>query len=210
MKIAHWKLNDNAANTTVADFTGNYPGVCSVNTDTISVAGKIDRALDMNSANRRVVVGAVSETIKTISLWFSFDTSQSSDKKFLGLDGQTSAGTAGVDGTTDTIELKADFTASTVYVDAVEATLIPDTGFHMVTIVDTAGLTLTDFRFGDSAAIGHFNGTMDNVMLFDNVLSASQIRTLYRDGVVPFFRSRYSGNSAFRLLRRRFSPNSSF
>lgn len=55
-----------------------------------------------------------------------------------------------------------------------------------------------------------FDGKLDNIILFDSILSASQMRALYRDGAVPFFRSRYSGNSAFRLLRRRFSPNSSF
>lgn len=55
-----------------------------------------------------------------------------------------------------------------------------------------------------------FDGKLDNIMLFDSILSASEIRKLYQDGAVPFFRSRYSGNSAFRLPRRRFSPNSSF
>ena len=60
------------------------------------------------------------------------------------------------------------------------------------------------------SASATFDGKLDNIILFDSILSASQIRSLYRDGAVPFFRSRYSGNSAFRLLRRRFSPNSSF
>ena len=53
------------------------------------------------------------------------------------------------------------------------------------------------------------NGLIDNVIIYDHALSASEVLQLYHDGV-PFFRSRYSGNSAFRLLRRRFSPNSSF
>ncbi len=55
-----------------------------------------------------------------------------------------------------------------------------------------------------------FDGVLDNGMLFDSILPQSTIRQLYRDGTVPFFRSRYSGNSAFRLPRRRLSPNSSF
>ncbi len=54
------------------------------------------------------------------------------------------------------------------------------------------------------------NGLIDNVIIYDHALSASEVLQLYRDGAVPFFRSRYSGNSAFRLPRRRFSPNSSF
>ena len=55
-----------------------------------------------------------------------------------------------------------------------------------------------------------FDGKLDNIMLFDSILSASEIRKLYQDGAVPFVRSRYSGNSAYRLPRKRFSPNSSF
>jgi len=34
--IAHWKCNDDAANTTVTDDRGNYDGTSEVNTDTIS------------------------------------------------------------------------------------------------------------------------------------------------------------------------------
>lgn len=68
-----------------------------------------------------------------------------------------------------------------------------------------------NFYIGNNAGTNAtFDGKLDNVMLFDNILSASEIRKLYHDGAVPFFRARYSGNSAYRLLRRRFSPNSSF
>ena len=70
---------------------------------------------------------------------------------------------------------------------------------------------------GENLSIGNnvgttatFDGKLDNIILCNNILSASEMRKLYRDGAVPFFRSRYSGNSAFRLPRRRFSPNSSF
>ncbi len=85
---------------------------------------------------------------------------------------------------------------------------------------DASGLTFNDWTSGDELFLGandsdgtannHYAGKIDNVMIFDKALTTEQVRTLYRDGTVPFFRSRYSGNSAFRLLRRRFSPNSSF
>lgn len=62
----------------------------------------------------------------------------------------------------------------------------------------------------NAATTATFDGILDNIILFDAILSASDMRGKYRDGAVPFFRSRYSGNSAYRLPRRRFSPNSSF
>ncbi len=57
--IAHYKLNDNAADTVVADTSGNSRnGVASVNTDTagFSVAGQINESLDF--ATTRIVTVA--------------------------------------------------------------------------------------------------------------------------------------------------------
>jgi len=48
--VAQWKMNDNAANTTVAELGGLYNGVLNVNTDTKTIAGKIDTALDFNGS----------------------------------------------------------------------------------------------------------------------------------------------------------------
>ena len=44
--VAHWKMNDNAADTTVATSVGTYTGTWSRNTSLDSVAGKINTALD--------------------------------------------------------------------------------------------------------------------------------------------------------------------
>jgi len=45
--VAHYKLNDNAADTVVIDSKTGVNGVCSANTDTISGAGKINETLVM-------------------------------------------------------------------------------------------------------------------------------------------------------------------
>ena len=55
--VAQWKLNDNAANTDVADASGNgHGGTCSVNTSTAHATGKLDGALDFNG-DRYVTIG---------------------------------------------------------------------------------------------------------------------------------------------------------
>ncbi len=84
-------------------------------------------------------------------------------------------------------------------------------------LTDTAGIGTIDDDSAETLIIGNssantrtFDGLIDNVTIYDNALSASDVLQLYQDGAVPFFRSRYSGNSAVRLPRRRFSPNSSF
>ncbi|HPD48623.1 MAG TPA: phage tail protein [Anaerohalosphaeraceae bacterium] len=50
--VAHYQLNDNAANTTVADASGNgHTGTASRNTSSMTVAGKINSALAFNGTD---------------------------------------------------------------------------------------------------------------------------------------------------------------
>ena len=44
--IAHYKMNDDEADTVVVDSAGSNNGTCSVNTDTINTTGKINGTLD--------------------------------------------------------------------------------------------------------------------------------------------------------------------
>jgi len=56
MLVAHWKLNDDAADTDVVDATGNgHTGTASANTSTLTVTGKIDAGLEFITASSRYV-----------------------------------------------------------------------------------------------------------------------------------------------------------
>jgi len=49
--VAHWKMNDNAADHVIADSSGNnLNGTSQVNTNTMTVAGKINTALEFDGA----------------------------------------------------------------------------------------------------------------------------------------------------------------
>jgi hypothetical protein len=54
--IAHWKMNDNAASTTVADSEGSHNGTAQQNTNLISVAGKTTTALSFNGSSDYIIV----------------------------------------------------------------------------------------------------------------------------------------------------------
>ena len=54
--VGHWLMNDDLATTAVLDTTGVNDGVLNVNTDTISVAGKINKALDFDGVDDYVNV----------------------------------------------------------------------------------------------------------------------------------------------------------
>lgn len=58
--LAHYKLNDNEPNTTIVNSKGTN-GDANVNTNTISVDGVINKALDFNSAN-----GNLNQTFQTM------------------------------------------------------------------------------------------------------------------------------------------------
>ncbi len=72
--IAHWKMDDNAANTTVTDSSiNNLHGTMSVNTSTASVSGKDGTALDIANT-RSIDIDSPSPKLTgltnfTVSMW---------------------------------------------------------------------------------------------------------------------------------------------
>lgn len=97
--IAWWKMNDNAASATVVDETGNHNGTYKdsggdLNTETGSVAGKINNSLDFDGTDEYVEIADHADftpalTPFSISVWVYMHAAQDFD--FL------SKGAAGVD-----------------------------------------------------------------------------------------------------------------
>ena len=56
--VAHWKMNDNAADKIVLDSFGDYHGTNIANTADKSVAGKINTALDFDGVNDYVTISS--------------------------------------------------------------------------------------------------------------------------------------------------------
>lgn len=59
--IHHWKLNDDAANTTVADSVGSATGTSTTNTSTLTATGVVSKALSFNGTTQRVDFGHISD-----------------------------------------------------------------------------------------------------------------------------------------------------
>jgi len=71
--LLHWKMNDNAANTTVVDNIGGYNGTARANTSSKTVAGKINNALQFTAQGDYITspqLPAVSNP--TFSMWLNF------------------------------------------------------------------------------------------------------------------------------------------
>ncbi len=75
----HYKMNDNAATTTVADAgTGNNPAIASANTSVLTSAGKIGPGFHFDGATQKIDLGSLIGKVKTddvgaVSFWFKSD-----------------------------------------------------------------------------------------------------------------------------------------
>lgn len=182
MIIAHWKLNDNVASTTVLDGVGSSNGVYTdnatgVNTSTGTVASKsgVGTGLDFDT-DEWVNVGNQAGSVKSISLWCNPDAVNVTGH-LIDLNGtdyikQTNA-TLSVGGFAGSTEV--------IYVDgAVGATLTAN--WHHVVVTATAAFTAGDLDIGRLEGSEYFNGLIDNVMLFDTTLNIDQVKALYHGG----------------------------
>jgi len=182
MIVAHWKLNDNAASSTVPDDLGGSDGTytdlaAAVNTSTGSVASNsnVGTALDLDT-DEWIDVGNQGSSIKTISIWCNPDAVNVTDY-LIDLNGTDYItivnGTVTVNG----------FAASTevIHVDGVIASVVT-ANWHHVVITATSGFTASDLDIGRLEGSGYFNGLIDNVMLFDTPLNIDQIKSLYGAG----------------------------
>ena len=83
--LAHYKLDDDAANTTVADSSGNAnTGTSTANTSSMSVTGQIDSALQFDAGSSEEISVSnfeivSSDTDRSISLWTKVSDGQTSE-----------------------------------------------------------------------------------------------------------------------------------
>ncbi len=77
--VAWWKLNDNAANTTVVDSAGSNTGTSSANTEDMTTVGRVNNALLFDGTDDEVNVGSDSSIDNlfvggaTVSIWLLSD-----------------------------------------------------------------------------------------------------------------------------------------
>lgn len=205
--VAHYKMNDNAASTTVVDSSGNsYNGTASVNTDTLTTTGKINSAL-IFSGNQSIDFGnsswnsvfdnnsfSISFWIKSIGSYgaiFSKDTSYSRGFSFW-LNG---AGSFIWDnpGVGD----NQYFFSSGDLNDWSYITLTYDSNSKKVTFWKNGiiignytgnGLASGTANFIISGRIWNvtmdnwFNGSIDDFRIYNRVLTQNDIKTLYNSG----------------------------
>ena len=123
--------------------------------------------------------GDVGAGIQTISFWMKTD--DATDIKILNIDGTDQIE---IDGTGNI--LATSFPSATIYVDGSVSAAV-DTSWHFVTITDSTGVSASTFQIGQVAS-SFFDGIIDEVRIYNRVLSVDEIGRLYDLGNVEYVR----------------------
>lgn len=206
--IAHYKLNDNAANTTIVDSTGNSNGTLNGgnNTADLSIAGKINSTLLLDGVSDYVDTGLVWPGGKqgAISLWLKRDNSGTDDvcvgsmhsgggRFYVGVNPSGYIGTgigsntflthhSGITATTGVwFHVVVTFDGSTVeiYVDGNLKHSGSQSGEPNTVQPAYIG---TINNTGTPSSTYFFNGSVDDLRFFSRKLSYMEVQALYASG----------------------------
>jgi uncharacterized repeat protein (TIGR02543 family) len=206
--VGHWKMNDDATNTTVVDSSGNgNDGTAQQNTSVLHTDGKINGALTFDGTTDYVDCGDIDIGTgpRTFAAWVKAD-STSGVSTIIGKDtggATTEAGWLYQSSSTILWKLRNPAGSSI----RMFTTTLTTGGWHfLVATYDTTDMHVYfDGVLDDGPLLGavpdsvpdnsiplqigargngtyKFNGTIDNIMIFDRALTIEEIELLYNEG----------------------------
>lgn len=197
--IAQWKMNDNAADAVVVDSVGTNTGTAQANTDTLTTNGIINSALMFNGSSDYVALshqlnltGAVA---RSVSLWINPQTVAGADRSLIcwGINETLTAFDLILQQNGDRLYLfnnSADVYANIALVaeswqhcavtyDGTDIMLY----FNGTQIASAAVALNTAYTVptigGNGIAGAAFNGSLDDIRIYDVALSSNQVYALY-------------------------------
>jgi hypothetical protein len=228
--IGHWKMNDNAANTTVIDSSGSsHNGTAQQNTNVLYTAGKINGALTFNGTTDYVAIGDIIGTgAYTKVAWVKLESSTmayghnilsgSPSQAFWAPNWYGNKLSAGHNSVWNQVQDSENLVPGAWYFVAVtyDATAQTLTLYKNGTPVATGATTtpqpLTELSIGryDNTAT-YLKGSIDNVMLFNRALTGNEIAALYNAGAGTETMPEYTTcNSEYSANGWSIDPNENF
>ena len=208
--IAHYKMNDDAASTVVLDSSGSNDGAATVNTDTISIAGTINKAFNLDGSSENIDVpddaslDMSSVDGFTIALWIKPNTALTSTDALVSK--ATNGSTKGYEfllANTNKLDLiigdgsaNSDIRSiQTITFDVWQHVAVTwdagtgDTIFYINGTSEAAQTSKTSIlndtkvlELGARFSSQFFNGAMDDVRIYNKILSGTEISTIYNSG----------------------------
>lgn len=129
--------------------------------------GKLGQGLGFDGVDDYVDVGNTGKTINSVAFWMKAD--DNTNRGIMKLNGS-----ANITINASSQIVATGFTSPTIYVDGVVGTLIPDTGWHHVLITTGTGISVSTLEIGRSSGSNFFLGTLDDIRMYNRVLSGSE------------------------------------
>jgi hypothetical protein len=196
--LAHYPMDDNAANTTVADISGNARhGTAARNTSLLTTTGKLDSALNSNGTTDAIDLGAdfIGTDDCSVAFWFRLSGWGGANKGYFCDNGKfriyiesttlriVSNGSAGalfavplvlsLSTTYHVVVVRAASGATTAYINGAAYS-----GNSDVPAAATENLRLQNRAAGDRCLAGW----MDDVRVYDSALTAAEVGAIYNLG----------------------------
>jgi hypothetical protein len=200
--IAHYKMNDNAANTTVVDSVGGYTGTSVRNTSLISTTGKINNDFNFNGTSDYISLpfgftNGNGNTVYSFSAWIKTSSNGRIVSSCAGSFTQ-SAGIVSAASVTDNLwhHVVAIRDGATLYLyldGSLAGTVATNSGYSGVILqVDAGKVDWRSFNVNalSTSLIGLFqndtqllfNGLIDDVRVYQKALSAIDVNAIYNSG----------------------------
>jgi len=207
--VGHWLMNDNLATTAVLDNKGSNDGVLTNagNTEDVSVAGKINEALDFDGTDDYIDCGSDASldslTNFTYSVWIYPTTIAPSYQLIIGKNGKWEKGFF-VSGSRIEGYIRRATTGS--YSQSANGSLEANKWYHVVMVCNDTDKKIHLYINGEEVtyctqdtgegAITHyvnnsilissdsdpFAGKMDDVRIYNTVITADYVKLLYNNG----------------------------
>jgi len=155
-----------------------YPSVgYSATSSSLSpILGRIGQGLTFNGTNDYASVGDMTDAsaVKTLTFWIKAD-----DTTIRGIIDMTTSARIELDGSSQITA--TGWTSPIYYVDTISGSRTIDTDWRHIVITSSTGVSPDDFEIGRANG-SFFNGILDEVRLYDKVLSQDEINALYKQG----------------------------
>ncbi len=166
--VGYWKLDESSGN--AADSSGNGLTLTN-NATTTYVTGKFSNGSEHVPASLQYLNTATTIAgVKTVSFWVNPD---STTNYFADLDG----GTNYISAAAGTISASG-FTSPTIYVNGIPSTTLTADTWQYVTVTTNTAISASAFALGKIGS-SYFDGTLDEVRVYNRTLSPKEIRDLY-------------------------------
>jgi hypothetical protein len=201
--VGHWKMNDNAGNTTVVDSSGNGKnGTAQQNTSVLHTTGKIDGALTFNGTSDYVNIGnVIGAGAYTKVAWVKREagnyynnivSSESLSHAIYAPYTYSFKLTAGhvnpfnqVQDTTAALEVGVWYQVAVTFNPSVSSgqMVLYKNGTQVATANNVPTQAASTKTYIGRFATGYaMKGSIDNVMIFNRALTAEEIQALYNEG----------------------------